>query len=99
MDPNPAGLTLHGIVQSAELVEVDPAAGRLELVIRAQGVGPTAPRKLIVPFELLLADETLDPDAIQGKGFEASVVRDANGRWVVAAIALAGRMLKANDSP
>ena len=64
-------MRIRGIVRTATLEE-DPAGGdRIELVLRVQGVGPGQPRTLVVPYELLLADPDLDPDAVAGKGFEA----------------------------
>lgn len=98
MNAGGSSIRIRGIVQAAELVEVDPEAGLIEMVIKAQGVGPNQPRRLVVPHDLLLADLELDPESVQGKGFEALAQENADGRWIVSAIALAGRMLKANDS-
>ena len=41
------------------------------MVLRVQGVGARAAPALVIPYELLLADQDLDPEQIQGKGFEA----------------------------
>ena len=52
----------------------------------------------MVPYELLLGDETLEPEQVQGKGFEAEVNEDPAGRWVVSEIAFAtGRVLRAQE--
>ncbi len=91
-------LLLHGIIQSAELFELDAEAGIIEMLLRVQGVGPTHPRKLVVPYELLLQDDKLDPDVLKGIGFEAEVEQAQDQRWVVRRITLAGKMLQANDS-
>jgi hypothetical protein len=85
---------LHGIVQSANLEEVPPESGNLEIILRVQGVGPGQPRKVIIPYALLLQDETLDPESIQGHAFEAEVDQDQGGRWVVSEIRFASRVLR-----
>lgn len=82
---------LHGIVMAAELVEEPPESGRIDLHLRLQGVGPGQPRRLVVPYELLLNDPALDPDAVAGKAFQAEATEAAPGRWVAAAIAFAER--------
>ena len=95
--PEPA-MRIRGIVRTATLRE-DPAGGdRIELVLRVQGVGPGQPRALVVPYELLLADPDLDPDAVAGKGFEAEADELEPGRWVVGEIAFAtGHVLRMPD--
>ena len=40
------------------------------------GVGPNKPRSIVVPYELLLQDPSLDPDQVQGHGFEAEIEQD-----------------------
>jgi hypothetical protein len=85
---------LRGIVQSAELVEPEAGSEAIEMVLRVQGVGAGQPRKLLIPYALLLEDEGLDPDLIARRGFEADVEQDAAGRWVVARIAFASRVLR-----
>jgi hypothetical protein len=68
------------------------------MILHVQGVRPDQPRVLVVPYELLLADETLDPERVQGKGFDAEAEVDASGRCVVSAFALAsGRVLRQPD--
>lgn len=88
-------MRIRGIVRSATLEENPPGSDRIELVLRAQGVGPSQPRTVFVPYELLLADPDLDPDAMPGKRFEAEVDEAEPGRWVVREIAFAsGRFLR-----
>ncbi|AGA26113.1 hypothetical protein [Singulisphaera acidiphila] len=84
---------LRGIVQTAALEETPPGSGTIEMILRVQGVGPGQPRKLIIPYSLLLQDESLDPDLISGRGFEADV-EPAEQRWIVARIAFASRVLR-----
>ena len=82
----------------ATLEENPPGSDQIEMLIRVQGVRPEQPRLLVVPYELLLGDETLEPEQVQGKGFEAEVSEDSDGRWVVAEIAFAtGRVLRAPE--
>jgi hypothetical protein len=91
-------MRLRGIVQSATLAENPVGSDRIEMTLRAQGVGPNHPRTLVVPYEILLEDPSLDPDAIRGHGFEAEVETDESGRWVVNAIAVAtGRVLRPDE--
>jgi len=91
-------MQLRGIVRTATLEENPPGTDQIEMVLRVQGVRPGQPRVLVVPYELLLGDETLDADQVLGKGFQAEAVEDASGRWVVVAIDVAGgRMLRAPE--
>jgi hypothetical protein len=85
---------LRGIVQNGTLVENPPGSDMIELLLKVQGVGPGQPRTIAIPYELLLQDEDLDPDAIAGRGFEADVEADSAGRWVVTTIAFASRVLR-----
>jgi hypothetical protein len=86
---------IRGIVRTATLEEDPPGSDQITMSIRVQGVRPEQPRLLLIPYELLLADPDLGPDEVQGKGFEAEVVEDETGRWIVAQIALAsGRVLR-----
>jgi hypothetical protein len=91
-------LQIHGIVRVATLEEYPTGSDRIEMRIRVQGVRPDQPRLLVVPYELLLGDDSLEPESVQGKGFEAEVHEDASGRWVVSEIAFAtGRVLRAPE--
>jgi hypothetical protein len=85
---------LHGIIQTANLQEIPPESGNLEILLKVQGVGPGQPRTLVIPYPLLLADENLDPDAMQGRAFDAEVDQDQSRRWLVFRIALASRILR-----
>jgi hypothetical protein len=85
---------LRGIIQSATLEENPPGSEQIEMVLRVQGVGAGQPRKVIVPYALLLEDASLDPESIQGRAFEADVEIDDAGRWLVARIAFASRVLR-----
>lgn len=88
-------MRIRGIVRTATLEENPPGSDRIEMALRAQGVGPDQPRTFIVPYDLLLADPELDPDAVQGKRFEAEVDEAEPGRWVVREIAFAsGQFLR-----
>ena len=90
---------IHGIIQSASLEEVPPESGNLEIVLKVQGVGPGQPRTLVIPYALLLEDESLDAEAIQGRAFDADVDPDPDHprRWLVARIAFASRVLRPPD--
>ncbi len=91
-------MRIRGIVRTATLEENPPGTDRIEMVLRVQGVRPEQPRVLVVPYELLLADQSLDPEQIQGKGFEVEADVDSAGRWVVSELALAsGRVLRLPD--
>jgi hypothetical protein len=85
---------LHGIIQTATLEEIPPESGNLEIVLKVQGVGPGHPRTLVIPNALLLNDESLDPDAIQGRAFDAEVEQDPSRRWIICRIAFASRVLR-----
>lgn len=79
----------------AELVENPPGSDRIELVLWGQGVGPDKPRSIVVPYELLLQDPSLDSELIRGHGFEAEIRQDDAGRWVVDEIRFAmGNVLR-----
>jgi hypothetical protein len=88
---------LHGIIQTATLEESPPDSGNLEIVLKVQGVGPGQPRKLTIPYALLLEDETLDPENIQGRAFDAEVDQDQGGRWLVSRITFASRILRPSE--
>jgi hypothetical protein len=91
-------MRIRGIVRVATLQENPPASDQIEMLIKVQGVRPEQPRLLVVPYELLLGDETLEPEQVQGKGFDAEVIEDPAGRWVVREIAFAtGRVLRAPE--
>jgi hypothetical protein len=91
-------MTLHGIIQNATLEETPPGSGNLEIILKVQGVGPGQPRTLVIPYALLLQDESLDPDAIRGHAFEADAEPGVDRRWTVSRIALASRVLRPPQS-
>ena len=82
---------LRGIVQTAALEERAAGSDEVDLVLKVQGVGPGQPRKIVVPFELLLQDEGLEPEAVEGHGFEAEVEEESPKRWVVRVVSFANR--------
>ncbi|WZO99818.1 hypothetical protein EP7_001431 [Isosphaeraceae bacterium EP7] len=91
-------MTVRGIVQAATLEENPADPDQVELVLRAQGVGPTHPRRLVVPYALLLEDESLEPEGVTGRAFEAEVEEDAPKRWVVRTIKFAARSVLRPES-
>ena len=86
-------MQIRGIVRTAVLDECPPGSGTIEMILSVQGVAAGQPRKLVIPYELLLQDESLDPDLITGRGFEAEVEPEAE-RWLVSRIAFASRVLR-----
>ena len=88
-------MRIKGIVRTATLEENPPGSDQIEMTLKVQGVGAGQPRTLVVPFDMLLGDDSLDPDQIAGKGFEAEANDGGDGRWIVSWIALAtGRVLR-----
>jgi hypothetical protein len=88
-------MIIRGIARTVTLEENPPGSDRIEMVLRVQGVGPNQPRLLVIPYELLLRDESLEPEQVQGKGFQAEVAEDDARRWIVSEISLAsGRVLR-----
>ncbi len=64
-------MTIKGFIQSADLLQ-DPAdENKVMLLARVQGVGQGQPRKILIPFELLVQQEDLDPDNMVGRAFLA----------------------------
>jgi hypothetical protein len=94
LPPEDTAMTLHGFVMSAELAEETPGSERVELILRIQGVGPGQPRRIAVPYDLLLADPTIDADDIIGRGFEAEVDQAGATRWEVRRLSLAAKVLR-----
>jgi hypothetical protein len=92
-----ATMTLRGIVRTAELVENPPGSEAIEMRIQAQGVGPNQPRRFTVPYELLLADDSLDPELVQGHAFQADVAQNTAGTWVAESISFASRVLRPKE--
>ncbi len=88
--------TLRGIIRTAELAEYPPGSDRVEMVLAVQGVGPAQPRRIVLLMELLIANDDLEPEAIQGHGFDADVEPDPADpkRWIVSRISVASRALR-----
>ncbi len=79
-------------------MENPPGSDRIEMVLWGQGVGPNKPRSIVVPYELLLTDTSLEPERVQGHGFEAEVEQEESGRWIAREIGFAsGRVLRLGD--
>jgi hypothetical protein len=90
-------MRIKGIIRTGTLEENPPGSGRIEMTLKVQGVGAGQPRTLLVPYDLLLGDQSLDADEVAGKGFEADA-EEEGGRWVVSRIALAtGRVLRREE--
>jgi hypothetical protein len=94
-------MRLRGIIMKAELIEpATPVTDEMavEMLLWLQGVGPAQPRRIIVPFSMLLENPALDPERITGHGFEAEVEADDEGRWIVQDLQLAARRVLRPDS-
>jgi hypothetical protein len=87
-------MRLRGVVRTADLQENPAGSDRIEMTLKVQGVGPGQPRSVVIPFELLLENEALDPEGVSGRGFDAEVSQDEDGRWVVSVIAFASKVLR-----
>jgi hypothetical protein len=91
-------MQIRGIVQTADLAENPPESDQIEMVLWVQGVGPGQPRRIVVPYELLLRDPSIDPEMVRGHGFQAEISQGEDGRWVADEIAFAaGRVLRPSD--
>jgi hypothetical protein len=90
---------LHGIIQTAELEEYPPGSDRVEMILRVQGVGPGQPRRIVVPYEILLQDSEIEPELVAGHAFEAEVQEDTPGsnRWITSGISFAARRVLRRD--
>src|SRR5262249_34243688 len=90
-----ASMQIRGIVHRAVLEENRMGSDRIEMILWGQGVGPDKPRWIVIPYDLLLEDPSLDPDQVRGHGFQASIREDDDGRWIVEEINFAtGRVLR-----
>ncbi len=88
---------LRGIIQSAILEENPSGSAIIEMLLRVQGVGPGQPRTLVVPYEMLLKDENLEPETVSGRAFEAEVDQAPDQRWKVTRISFASRIFRASE--
>ena len=82
---------------SAELLENPPGSEQVELSLRLQGVGPGQPRRIVIPFDMLVADPSIDADDLTGRGFEAEVEADGPSRWVVSRLSVAEHVLRPKE--
>jgi hypothetical protein len=85
-------MRMKGIVQTATLEENPPGSDSIEMALKVQGVGAGQPRKIIIPFELLVEDPSLEPETIAGHAFEADVEQSGD-RWLVAQITFAQKRI------
>ena len=88
-------MTIKGFIQSAELVQ-DPAdEDRVMMVARVQGVGAGQPRKILIPFEILVAQDDLEPETMAGRAFNAVYEQIDQAAAIVTAIEVRpGRVLR-----
>ena len=90
-------MRIRGIVRVATFEENPPGTDRIEMLIKVQGVGPSSRGSWWFPMSSCLG-RFLEPEHVQGKGFEAEVNEDSDGRWIVEEIAFAtGRVLRAPE--
>ncbi len=91
-------MTIRGFIRSAELLQDPSSEDRVHLVAAVQGVGPGQPRKILIPFEILVAQDDLDPDLLAGRAFRAEIANVENGTGIVAAIKVGpGRILRDSE--
>ena len=76
-------MRIRGVVRTAELQEHPAWSDRIEMTLSVQGVGPSQPRTLVIPYEFLVREEGLEPESVLGRGFLAEVRQDEEGRWVI----------------
>lgn len=92
-------MTIKGFIQSAELVEDLNGPDRVMMLLKVQGVGPGQPRKLLIPFEILVAQDELDPDRLAGCAFRAAYENVSQATALIEAIEVgAGRVLRDPDA-
>lgn len=88
-------MTIRGFIRSAELLQDPGSEERVHLAAAVQGVAPGQPRKILIPFEILIAHDEIDPDTIAGRAFRAEIASVENGLGIVAAIEVGpGRILR-----
>lgn len=88
-------MTIKGFIQSADLLQ-DPASDdRVMMLARVQGVGPGQPRKIIIPFEILVAQDNLEPETMAGRAFQGSYDEVVEGTALITFIEVGpGRVLR-----
>ena len=67
------------------------------MVLRVQGVGAGQPRRIVIPFDLLLQDQDIEPEAVAGHAFQAEVIEAEPKRWLVTAIAFTHHRILRKD--
>lgn len=91
-------MDLHGFIRGATLAEGPAGGDTVEMVLRLQGVGPGQPRTIVVPFDLLMLDPSIEPESVDGHAFRATVREEVPGRWIVTEIGFGDqRVLRAPD--
>jgi len=91
-------MTIRGFIRSAELLQDPASEDRVNLLAAVQGVGPGQPRKILIPFEILVAQDDLDPDQLAGRAFRAEILCVENGMGIIAAIEVGpGRILRESE--
>jgi len=91
-------MTIRGFIRSAELLQDPASEDRVNLLAAVQGVGPGQPRKILIPFEILVAQDDLDPDQLAGRAFRAEILCVENGTGIIAAIEVGpGRILRESE--
>lgn len=88
-------MKMRGVVRTADLQEGE--GDEVVLLLRVQGVGPGQPRAIVVPFDLLVDDDSIAVEEVAGRAFEAEVEQDGAGLWVISRIAFAARVLRPGD--
>ena len=92
-------MTLKGFIQSAELVEDTSGPDRVMMIARVQGVGPGQPRKILIPFEILIIQDELDVEQMAGRAFRAECSGVENAFGLVIAIEVGpARVLRNADA-
>jgi hypothetical protein len=92
-------MTLKGFIQSAELVEDTSGADRVMMIVRVQGVGPGQPRKILIPFEILIVQDDLEAETMGGRAFRAECSGVENAMGMVTAIEVGpSRVLRNPDA-
>lgn len=92
-------MTLKGFIQSAELVEDTSGPDRVMMIVRVQGVGPGQPRKILIPFEILIVQDDLEAETMGGRAFRAECSAVENALGMVTAIEVGpSRVLRNPDA-
>ncbi|MFM7593907.1 MAG: hypothetical protein ACKO85_19135 [Isosphaeraceae bacterium] len=88
-------MTIKGFIQSADLLQDPASEDRVMMIARVQGVGPGQPRKILIPFEILVAQEDLDPNTMAGRTFLGSYDQVIEGTALITYLEVGpGRVLR-----